>query len=366
MPDTDERPEPELAAAPVRVYDLDWHVALVAALTVIALSAAFAVMASAPRTLTFFAIAGLLTMALNPLVGAMEIRLRARRGVAVAAVLLWFVVMVVGIVIILGPPAVKQARDLQDELPEVIEDLGDLPLIGQRLEDNDVPAKVQTFIEDLPARLAGDSAPIEGAARSILGGVLAGAMTLLLMIALLLDGERLVRTARHAVPVRHRDRADRIGDLFYRIVGKYFAGSLLVATVAGIVTLIAGLVLGVPLTPLLAVNVAVFDLVPQIGGAAGGVPFVLLAFTQGPTVGVIAAVFFILYLQLENNVLQPIVIGDAVDLSPPATMVGALVGVSIAGVPGALIAIPFLGAAKAVYHELRPEPRPLRAEDSTA
>jgi predicted PurR-regulated permease PerM len=336
------------------VVDLDWRVAVVAATTVIALSAMFGMAAGAPRTLTFLVIAALLTLALNPVVGAVERRLNTRRGVAIAVVLVWFVVVVAAAMLLLGPPAVRQARDLQKELPEVIAELGDLPLVGDTLKENDVPDKVQRFVEDLPARLAGDSAPIEGVARSLLGGVLAGFATVLLLIALLLDGERLVRAARHVVPIRHRDRADRIGDLFYRVVGKYFAGSLLVAGIAGVVTLIVGLVLGVPLTPLLAVNVAVFDLVPQIGGAAGGIPFVALAFTKSPTVGVACAIFFVLYLQFENNILQPVVVGEAVNLSPPATMVGALVGVSIAGVPGALVAIPFLGAAKAVYLELRP------------
>jgi predicted PurR-regulated permease PerM len=351
-----------------RVVDLDWRVGAIAATTVIVLTAAFGVVAGAPRTLTFLVIAGLLTLALNPVVGAVERRLHTRRGVAVAVVLVWFVVVITGAVLLLGPPAVSQARDLQKELPDVIARLGDIPVVGQQLQDNDVPDKVQKFIEDLPARLAGDSAPIEGVARSVVGGVLAGFATILLLIALLLDGERLVRTARHAVPVRYRDRTDRIGDLFYRVVGKYFAGSLLVAGIAGVVTLVVGLVLGIPLTPLLAVNVAMFDLVPQIGGAAGGIPFVALAFTKSPTTGVICAVFFVLYLQFENNILQPVVVGEAVNLSPPATMVGALVGVSIAGVPGALVAIPFLGAAKAVYLELRPptsEAREAKAEAET-
>jgi predicted PurR-regulated permease PerM len=335
------------------VYDLDWRVAMVGAITVIFLSGLVAIIASAPRTLTWLTIAGLLTLALNPVVSEVERRLGTRRGVAVAVVITAFVAVMAAAVLSLGPPAVHQAQNLQKDLPGVIEDLGNLPLVGDKLKENHVPEKVQKWIQDLPSKLSGDTTPVEGVARSVIGGALAGMATVLLMLALLLDGERLVRAARLVVPARYRHRADRIGDLFYRVVGKYFAGSLLVAAIAGVVTLIVGLVLGVPLTPMLAVNVAVFDLVPQIGGAAGGVPFVLFAFTKGPTTGVICAVFFVLYLQLENHVLQPVIVGEAVNLSPPATMVGALVGVSIAGVPGALVAIPFLGAAKAVYLELR-------------
>ena len=93
---------------------------------------------------------------------------------------------------------------------------------------------------------------------------------------------------------------------------------------------------------------------PQIGGAVGGLAFVGLAFTESATVGLIALVFFILYLQFENHILQPLVVGRSVDLSPPATMTAALVGVSAAGVVGAMVAVPLLGAAKAIYLELRP------------
>jgi predicted PurR-regulated permease PerM len=143
--------------------------------------------------------------------------------------------------------------------------------------------------------------------------------------------------------------------LAYQTFGRYVAGSLLVAAVAGLAILAAGLVLRVPLTPLLALWVALFDLVPQIGGAAGGIPFVLLGFTRSATTGVICAVFFVLYLQFENHILSPLIVGRSVKLSPPATMTAALVGVSAGGVVGALVAVPVVAAAKAAYLELRPQ-----------
>jgi putative heme transporter len=109
--------------------------------------------------------------------------------------------------------------------------------------------------------------------------------------------------------------------------------------------------------------VSMWNLVPQIGGAAGGVPFVLLAFTQSPLTGVICAVVFILYLQMENNVIQPLLVGRAVALSPPATMAAALIGVSAGGVVGALLAVPFTGAVKAIYLERRAATASVRAMD---
>ena len=167
---------------------------------------------------------------------------------------------------------------------------------------------------------------------------------------------------RRLVPERRRADADRLGRLVYDVVGRYIAGTLFMAALAGVVTLVASLSLGVPLAPLLAVWVAICNPMPQIGGFLGAVPFVALGLTQSAVAGVICLVVFLIYQQTENHVLQPLIIGRAVRLTPPATMVAALVGVAAGGVIGGLLAIPLLGATKAIYLALRsPEleiPRP--------
>jgi predicted PurR-regulated permease PerM len=227
-------------------------------------------------------------------------------------------------------------------------------VIGDDLRANDVPAEVQQWINDLRSRLQGDTTPIERVGRSFADGLAAAVVTILLAVTLLLDGQRLLSGVRRTIPRSRRAQADRVGEVAYRVVGRYVAGSLSVAAVAGIFVLTVGLVLGVPITPLAAVWVAMWDLVPQIGGAMGGIPFVMLAFTKGAGTGVTCAILFILYLQIENHIMQPLLVGQAVKLSPPATMTAALIGVSAGGVVGALVAVPLVGAAKAVYQEVRP------------
>lgn len=319
----------------------------------VALFATWELIHSIPRTLTALAVAAVLALALNPLVQAAERTLRCSRAAAVSAVVAGFFIAVALLALLLVPPAVREARALPSQLPRVVNDLGDLPVVGDDLVRNDVPDKVQEWVEKLPDRLAGDTAPLERAGRSLADGLLAATVTILLALTLLVDGERLVGETRRLVPERQRKRADRAGALAYEVVGRYVAGSLLVAVIAGVAVLAAGLVLGVPLTPLAAAWVALWNLVPQIGGAAGGIPFVLLAVTKSASTGLIAAIFFIVYLQIENHVLQPLLVGHAVKLSPPATMTAALIGVSAAGVVGALVAVPLVGATKAMYLELR-------------
>jgi predicted PurR-regulated permease PerM len=333
--------------------DLDWRSVAVLLAAFVALVAFIGLVRSAGRPLTWIGIGTLLALALDPLVSRLEARV-GRRSMAVGIVLGGLLLALFALVALFGPPAAEQARDLSKNLPGVVNDLGTLPVIGPQLRDANVSTKVEQFLDDLPQRLNGDTTPIKNAGRSVLGGALAALATILAAITLLLDGSRLLRRIRRLVPEEHREMADRIGSLAYRTVGQYFAGSVLVAAIAGVVVTAVGLILGVPLAPLLGAWVAVFDLVPQIGGAVGGVPFVLLGLTQGAGVGLACLIFFILYLQFENNLLSPLIVGKTVDLSPPATMTAALVGVSAAGVVGALVAVPLLGTAKAIYLELRP------------
>ena len=95
--------------------------------------------------------------------------------------------------------------------------------------------------------------------------------------------------------------------------------------------------------------VAICNPIPQIGGFLGAVPFVALGLTVSALVGVICLIVFLVYQQTENHLLQPLIIGRAVRLTPPATMVAALIGVAAGGVIGGLLAIPMLGATKAIY-----------------
>jgi predicted PurR-regulated permease PerM len=117
----------------------------------------------------------------------------------------------------------------------------------------------------------------------------------------------------------------------------------------GLFVLTVGLILSVPLAPLAAIWAMLTDLIPQVGGFLGGSFFVLLAVTESPLTAVIAGGLFVLYMNIENHVIQPAIVGRSVDLLAPTTMVAAFVGGAIAGIPGALVATPLVGATKAIY-----------------
>ena len=112
----------------------------------------------------------------------------------------------------------------------------------------------------------------------------------------------------------------------YRTLGRYFGGSITVAVLMGLYVLALGLLLGIPLAPLAALWAMLTDLIPQVGGFLGGVVPRAPRVDPGVTTALIAGVAFVLYMNLENHVIQPAIVGRSVDLTPPTTMVAAFVG----------------------------------------
>lgn len=309
-----------------------------------------------PAGLTSVGVGLLLAFALDPLVLRTRNRFGCSRPVAVAIVGSGFAAGAAFLVLVLGPPAVDQAGDFGRELPETVEDLYELPVVGGWLRDADAADRIEEWVDQLPARI--DEETIRDVAERVIGGVLSALVVVLIGITVLADGDRLVRRLLAALPASAEPAAIRAGRIFYRTIGAYFSGSLLVASITATFILAVGLALGVPLAPAAALWALVVNLIPQIGGFLTGSFFAVLGFSAGPGTGVACVLLYVAWMNFENHVLTPAIVGEAVDLSPPTTMLAALVGAAAAGVPGALVATPLCGAVKAIYLEVRYGPPP--------
>ncbi|MGH9025923.1 MAG: AI-2E family transporter [Acidimicrobiia bacterium] len=349
-------PEPEQSREAGTLLEVGPAVAIPIAGAVATLLVFVWVMRSVPRALTALAIAALLALALNPIVGTVERRAHLSRAAAAALVLAVLAVLLTIAALLIIPEVIRQARGLSEDIPQTVDSLDDLPFVGDDLRRADAPDKIREWIDELPQRLDSDDIPIERIADTVIDGIAATFLTLLLAITLLLDGNRLANGVLRLVPPAHRPRAERVGDVLYKVLGRYIAGSILVASLAGVVMLISALILGVPLAPLLFAWVTITNLIPQIGGFLGGIVFVALGLTQSLVVALICLAIFLVYQQLENHVLHPLIVGRSVHISPPTSMAVALIGVAAGGFLGALFAVPIVGAAKALYFELRPPP----------
>ena len=148
-------------------------------------------------------------------------------------------------------------------------------------------------------------------------------------------------------------RWDRVSGDVYRTVGGYVGGNLLISLIAGIGAAIILFALGSEYAIALAVVVAVLDLIPLAGATLAAIIVATVSFIElGWVKGVIVVVFFVLYQQLENHILQPIIYGRTVQLSPLTVLIAILIGAELVGILGALAAIPVAGIVQAIIREI--------------
>jgi putative heme transporter len=298
-----------------------------------------------------FAVVG--ALALDRLVRLVQGSTRLPRTAAVGVVLAAAAAVAALVALLLVPAVVDQAGRLGEQAPAVLADLTELPVIGQSLEENHVPAQAQRWLEEFPERVAGDADAVLGTAQAAALEAVGVAVTFLLLVLLLVEGPALLSAVRRLLPMRWRGRADAMSRSVYVVVGRYAVGSILLALMAGTAAFVIGVAMSVPLVPLAALWAVLWNFVPQLGGVMGGAGLVALSLSSGLTSALVVLVLWLVYMQLENRVVQPIVVGRAVQLSPLTTMVVALLGVAVAGIAGAVLAIPLVAAVNAARLELR-------------
>jgi predicted PurR-regulated permease PerM len=174
---------------------------------------------------------------------------------------------------------------------------------------------------------------------------------------MLLEGPDLVRGILSQLRPARALRVRRVLADVSRSVTGYVLGNAVTSVIAGVVCLVTLLVLGVPFALVFGVWVALVDLLPLIGGLLAGVPTVAFAFLHSPSAGIITLVVFLVYQQVENHILNPVIMSRTVRLNPLWVILSVLAGAQMAGILGALLAIPAAGAIQVVARDLWDERR---------
>jgi predicted PurR-regulated permease PerM len=312
-------------------------------------------------------VAGFFAVLLSPLVDGLQHRGIRRRGVAVFLVIVLVVLVFALIAAAFGYPLSRGIAHLAHDLPGYVVRAehgrgwaGHLVRqyhLGAWVRRNE--SKLIRFGQDLarPALTVG-----KGAA-SLLAAL---ATTFVLVVLLLLEGPGLMQGMLNAMSPAHAERFSRLAGEASRSATGYMAGNCLTSLIAGIVVYVTLLILGVPFPLLWALWVALVDFLPMVGGALAGIPTVLFAAAHSLTAGIVTAVVFAVYTQIENHVLNPLVMSKTVRVSPLFVLVSVLAGASIGGWLGgvsgafvaALLAIPTAAALQAVIRELWQETAP--------
>ena len=368
-PDPDEVEEPVTAgvstatnsSGPARVsLRISWRSAIAVAALVIMAAALHLLMSRVGAVMIWIVVALIIALGIDRPISFVERRAHVPRVLVLVTGIALTVVACGVLLVVTAPQASRSSSALVDDAPEVVASLQNLPLIGPVLENANAATRVEDAIRELPDRI-GDSRLIERAAGLAGDGVVGLFWTIVILLSALIDGPRLVNAIAGKLPARHRRQYIRLARAGQNAVARYAAGSALVATLNGLMVLTGALLLGIPLAPVLALWALAWNFVPQIGGFMGGAPFVLLAFGEGATTGVIAAVVFIVYQNIENHLIQPAVIGRSIDLPPWVALVSALVGASVGGLIGAVLAVPLVGAVKVMVAEWRRDDFPSTA-----
>jgi predicted PurR-regulated permease PerM len=305
----------------------------------------------ARQVISWILVALFLATALNPAVEWLQRKGVRRRGLAVGLTFVAALLAAAAIVGAFAPTAVTQVRHFADAAPGYAEDLthgrGRLGFLETKYH---VVEKVRKAVEEGGAtKLAGVTGTAVAVTKSVLTGVVAVLTIIFMTLFMLLEGPAWVERLLGLVPEHQRPRWEAVGRDIYRTVGGYVTGNLLISLIAGLTFGVLLFVLGVPYAVALGLLVAILDLIPLAGATIAAVLVTLVAFAaSGTTVGIVVAVSFLVYQQLENHILQPLVYGRTVQLSPLAVLISVLIGAQVAGILGALGAIPVAGAIQVI------------------
>jgi predicted PurR-regulated permease PerM len=306
------------------------------------------------NVLSWIVVAMFLAIALNPAVEALE---RRGMGRPLAASVVFFLALLVltGIGFLVIPPLVSQVTDFVDAVPDFVDDLtaGRGPL-GWLQDEYQIVDRVREAIERQGAAgVLGLSAGVLDVVRSVVTAVVGVITIVFLTYFMLLEGPRTIDGFLRLVPEQARPRYERVGRDVYRSISGYVTGNLLISLVAGTLATIVLFAVGSEFAIALGLLVAVLDLIPLAGATLAAIVVSTVVFIETDWLRcLIVIVFFIAYQQFENHVLQPLVYGRTVQLSPLAVLCAVLVGAQLAGILGALLAIPVAGSLLAIAREI--------------
>ncbi|MFY9580150.1 MAG: AI-2E family transporter [Gaiellaceae bacterium] len=302
------------------------------------------------HVLAWVFIAMFLALALNPAVDWLERRYGGRRGLATGTVMLLAIAVIAAIGALFIPTLVDQVSGFARKVPDYLHDLtkgkGRLGFLQTKYHLVD---KARTALHEGGAKkLFGLTGTAVAITKSVITAVVATVTIAFMTFFMLLEGPAWIERLFGLMRPQSQKRWRAVGHDIYRTVGGYVTGNLLISLIAGVSTAIVLLIMGVPYWVALGLIVGILDLIPLAGATIAGIIIAGVAFLHSIPAGIVVVVFFVVYQQVENHLLQPVVYGRTVQLSPLVVLIAVLIGAELAGVLGALAAIPVAGTLQVI------------------
>jgi predicted PurR-regulated permease PerM len=336
--------------------DVPWRTIVGAVGVVVATYLLIVLLLAAVRIVMWISVAGFMAIVLAPLVGRLDRRLGGRRTVATGTVVVSTLLVLAGVLALFVIPVKTQLINIITDLPGAVHDAAN----GKGPVGNIVhKLHIENYVKSNEGKLARAAARLSDsgfeAAQTAANVAFAFVTITLLTFLFLSQSAAIGRATQSIIPYRRRAAAQRIASEAAGAVSGYVIGNLIISLIAGVAAFVCLVALGVPSPVVLALFVAVADLIPLVGATLGAAVCVIAAYLHSPTAGLVSIIFFVVYQQVENGVLYPWIMARKVHVNPLGILLSVLLAVEIFGIVGALLAVPVSGALQVIVTAVRQE-----------
>jgi predicted PurR-regulated permease PerM len=309
---------------------------------------------SASQVFVLIIISLFLAMGLNPAVESLQSR-KMKRGAAVSIVVATALVVIVLFALVVIPPVFSQANALIDGAPQLIDSLKNNRTIAELNTQygfiDTLQSKFQRWISD-GKLLTGAFGGVVGVGRTVLSGAFSTLTVLVLTLYFLSSLPSVTKIFYRLAPASRRERVSKIGDAIISRVGAFVGSQVLIAILAAVFVFFLSLGLDLPYAAALGMVILFVALIPLVGHFIGASIVILVALTESPTKALLALVLYTVYVQIENYIITPRIMKRSLSIPGLVTIVAALLGTSLLGLVGGLLAVPIAAAILLIMDEV--------------
>jgi predicted PurR-regulated permease PerM len=326
-------------------------IATLGALTAIVLMRA---LASVSQIFVLILIALFLAMGLNPAVEALRKR-NMSRSTAVTIIFSSVILFVVFFALVVVPPVISQGTNLIESGPQLLQDLMKNETINQLNTQYGLIDTLQERLRSVTSDgtlLISTFGGVIGVGKSVLSGFFTALTILVLTLYFITSLPQAVKLGLSLVPASRRDRVGLLTNAVIARVGSFVGSQILIAAMAAVFVTILSTILGLPSPIAIGMFVLVAALIPLIGHFIGAGIFTLIALSQSLVIGIVAFVAYVVYVQIENYVVTPRIMKRTLSVPGAVTIVAALIGSSLLGLVGGLLAVPVAASIILILDEV--------------
>ncbi len=326
-------------------------IATLGALTAIVLMRA---LASVSQIFVLILIALFLATGLNPAVEALKKR-NLSRNAAVTVIFSSVILFVIFFSLVVVPPVISQGTHLIENAPQLLQDLMKNETINQLNTQYGLIDTLQERLKSITSDgtlLISTFGGVIGVGKSVLSGFFTALTILVLTLYFITSLPQAIDLGLSLVPASRRDRVGLLTHAVIARVGSFVGSQILIAAMAALFVVILGTILGLPSPIAIGMIVLVAALIPLIGHFIGCGIFTLIALTQSWVIGLVAFVAYVVYVQIENYVVTPRIMKRTLSVPGAVTIIAALIGSSLLGLVGGLLAVPVAASIILILDEV--------------